>query len=117
MTTHVMTDSPAAEQNRPHLPTGPNEILHAHILGRAIRHLQTRYAAVEQDLVRSTVLAAYRELNRTARLKTYLPTLAIREAEQRLRRLDAAAGGPLGDQGTTDTAGHTAVITAIPIAA
>lgn len=114
MTTHVMTQttSSAAAQGsatRPvgrhvapdpagngmdgALPTGANHILHAHVLGRAIRDLQTTYAALEPDVVRSTVNAAYRELDRTARLKTYLPTLAIREAEDRLRRLAACPAG------------------------
>lgn len=114
MTTHVMTQTtssaeaqrsaarpvgrhatPAAAGNGMDgaLPTEANHILHAHVLGRAIRGLQARYAALEPDVVRSTVNAAYRELDRTARLKTYLPTLAIREAEDRLRRLAANPAG------------------------
>ncbi|MEV4899953.1 hypothetical protein AB0K08_01255 [Citricoccus sp. NPDC055426] len=112
MTTHVMTQTtssaaaqrsaarPAGHHSAPApagngmdgaLPTGANHILHAHVLGRAVRGLQATYAALEPDLIRSTVNTAYRELDRTARLKTFLPTLAIREAEDRLRRL---AAGP-----------------------
>ena len=112
MTTHVMNQTSAAAQRsarRPtagnglggSLPTGSNRILHAHVLGRAVRHLQAQYATLEQDLVRSTVHAAYRELDRTARLKTFLPTLAVREAGERLRRLADAAGSPLPAHGTT----------------
>ncbi|MGM7669688.1 three-helix bundle dimerization domain-containing protein [Microbacterium sp. A93] len=85
----ALAPAPAGNGMNGALPTGANHILHAHVLGRAIRALQARYADLEPDVVRSTVNAAYRELDRTARLKTYLPTLGIRQAEDHLRRLAA----------------------------
>lgn len=124
MTTHVMTQTtasaaaqrsaarpagrhaastPASNSMNGALPIGVNHILHAHVLGRAIQHLQSKYAAMEQDVVRATVNAAYRELNQTARLKTYLPTLAIRRAEDRLRELAAGTACP-ADPGVMSTA-------------
>lgn len=108
MTTHVMTQQsqPTAAQARPvgrraapapagngldgSLPTGANHLLQARVLARAAERLQTTYAALEPEVVRSTVNAAYRELDRTARLKTYLPALAVRRAEDTLRGLAAA---------------------------
>lgn len=84
------------------LPTGANHILHARVLARATQHLQAKYAALEPETVRSTVSTAYRELNRTARLKTYLPTLAAHRAEDTLRGLAAgAAEGVTHHEGTT----------------
>ncbi|WMY78649.1 three-helix bundle dimerization domain-containing protein [Citricoccus sp. I39-566] len=121
MTTHVMTEysRSTADQARPagrhaapapagngldgSLPTGPNHILHARVLARATQRLQTKYAALEQEVVRSAVSAAYRELDRTARLKTYLPTLAVHRAENTLRGLAAGvAEGVTHREGLTE---------------
>ncbi|GAA1659622.1 hypothetical protein GCM10010977_07930 [Citricoccus zhacaiensis] len=118
MTTHVMTENLATEAEtrsartagrhamapaagngmNGSLPTGANQIVHAHVLSRGVTDLQTKFAPVlDGGLIRRTVHAAYRELNRTARLKTYLPTLALNQAETRLREIadrTAAAGTP-----------------------
>lgn len=89
------------------LPTGANHILHARVLTRATQRLQAKYAALEPETVRSTVNTAYRELNRTARLKTYLPTLAIHRAEQTLRALATGAA-----EGVTHREGMTGAVPA-----
>ncbi|GAA1127728.1 three-helix bundle dimerization domain-containing protein [Citricoccus alkalitolerans] len=118
MTTHVMTENLATEATTRSartagrhamapatgngmngaLPTGANQIVHARVLSRGVDALQAKFAQVLDDgLIRRTVHAAYRELNRTARLKTYLPTLALNRAETRLREIadrTAAAGTP-----------------------
>lgn len=91
------------------LPTGANHILHARVLARATRRLQSKYAALEPETVRSTVNSAYRDLNRTARLKTYLPTLAAHRAEEALRVLAAGAA-----EGVTH---HEGMTEAVPAAA
>ncbi|WP_313816601.1 three-helix bundle dimerization domain-containing protein [Citricoccus sp.] len=116
MTTDVMTENPAtkAETRAARaagrhamapaagngmdgaLPTGANQIVHAHVLSRGVTDLQATFAQVlDGDLIRRTVHASYRELNRTARLKTYLPTLALNQAESHLREIAArtAAAG------------------------
>ncbi|REE04385.1 hypothetical protein LG293_04770 [Citricoccus nitrophenolicus] len=118
MTTHVMTENLATEAEirsartagrhamapatsngmNGALPTGANQIVHARVLSRGVADLQAKFAQVlDGGLIRRTVHAAYRELNRTARLKTYLPTLALSQAETRLREIadrTAAAGAP-----------------------
>lgn len=130
MTTHVMTQTtssgaaqssatrtagrhvaPAGNGNgmNGELPTGANHILHTRVLNRAIQALESTYAAVDPATVRSAVHAAYRELNRTARLKTYLPTLALRQAEDHLRRLAAPA--------TAHPTEHGGMIQTVPAAA
>ena len=117
MTTHVMTENLATEAEirsartagrhamapatsngmNGALPTGANQIIHARVLSRGVTDLQAKFTQVDGGLIRRTVHAAYRELNRTARLKTYLPTLALNQAETRLRQIadrTAAAGTP-----------------------
>ncbi|QCU79071.1 hypothetical protein E7744_13720 [Citricoccus sp. SGAir0253] len=117
MTSHVMTDPrPAGRQEgaagaprrgmRGGLPTGPNHIVHAHVLGRATDRLLVQYGDVlAEDLVRGTVQQAYRELEATARLHTFLPVLAARVAEDRLRRLarEARTAAPATGAATTAT--------------
>ncbi len=118
MTTHVMTENQATEaESRSRrtagrhamtpstgngmdgaLPTGANQIVHAHVLSRGVADLQAKFAQVlDGGVIHRTVHAAYRELDRAARLKTYLPTLALNQAETRLRGIadrTAAAGTP-----------------------
>jgi hypothetical protein len=108
MTTHAVTEtavatdrdpqpsrrratSPAAGNGLPGgLPTEANHIVHAHVLARTIQRLQAKYSpTLDGELIRHTVISAYRTLNQTARLKTYLPVIAARHAEDRLRAVAA----------------------------
>lgn len=80
--------TPAARPAPSGLPTGPNDVLHARVLSRCVERLAGRYGSdLPADLIRRTVQAAYRELDSTARLKTFLPVLAANLAEERLRTL------------------------------
>lgn len=103
MTTHVMThDRPnsrhattaAAARNgmAGGLPTGANDIVHSHVLNRCAERLQVKYGNdLESGLIRRTVQQAYRELEASARLKTFLPITAANLAEDRLRELASEA--------------------------
>lgn len=74
------------------LPTGPNDALHARVLSRCVEDLAGKYGSdLPAGLIRRTVQSAYRELDATARLKTYLPVLAANLAEERLRTLTRQA--------------------------
>ncbi|NUL47401.1 hypothetical protein F7P69_19665 [Cellulosimicrobium funkei] len=94
---HAMTPATGNGMNGA-LPTGANQITHARVLSRGVADLQSTFAQVlDGGLVRRTVHAAYRELDRTARLKTYMPVLALNLAETRLRQIadrTAAASTP-----------------------
>lgn len=103
MTTHVMThDRPSGRNTTTAvaarngmaggLPTGANDIVHSHVLGRITQSLNVKYGSdLEADLIRRTVQKAYRELEASARLKTFLPVTAARVAEDRLRELARGA--------------------------
>lgn len=101
MTTHVMThDGPigryataAGRNGMPGgLPTGANDIIHSRVLSRCVERLHVKYGSeVEIGLIRRTVQSAYRELEASARLQTFLPLTAAHLAENRLRELAAAA--------------------------
>jgi hypothetical protein len=127
MTTHVMTHerpfgrqatSAVAARNglAGGLPTGANDIVHSRVLSRCVQRLDVKYGSdLETGLIRRTVQSAYRELEASARLKTFLPVTAANLAESRLRELarEARAGratasptrhGATGD----DPAGATA---------
>ncbi|MCY1159017.1 MAG: hypothetical protein MOP51_2041 [Citricoccus sp.] len=103
MTTHVMTDdrpsgrhltTAVAARNgmAGGLPTGANDIIHARVLNRAVQRLNVKYGSdLEAGLIRRTVQRAYRELEASARLKTFLPVTAANLAENRLRELARAA--------------------------
>ncbi|MDI3329479.1 MAG: hypothetical protein QJR09_01940 [Micrococcus sp.] len=99
MTTHVMiNDRPSGRHASTAvaagngmtggLPTGANDIVHARVLSRCVDRLQVKYGTdVEADVIRRTVQRTYRELEASARLKTFLPVTAARLAENRLREL------------------------------
>lgn len=103
MTTHVMTDdrpsgrhltTAVAARNgmAGGLPTGANDIVHARVLDRAVQRLNVTYGSdLEAGLIRRTVQKAYRELEASARLRTFLPVTAAHLAENRLRELARAA--------------------------
>jgi len=106
MTTHVMTDdrpigrqttSAVATRNgmAGGLPTGANDIVHSRVLSRCVQRLEAKYGSdLAAGLIRRTVQKAYRELEASARLKTFLPVTAANLAENRLRELarEARAG-------------------------
>jgi hypothetical protein len=115
MTTHVMThDRPIGRHTTTAvaarngmtggLPTGANDILHSRVLNRTVQRLNVKYGSdLEAGLIRRTVQKAYRELEASARLKTFLPVTAANLAENRLRELARAA-----------RAGHATVAPARP---
>jgi hypothetical protein len=103
MTTHVMTDgrpigrqttSTVAARNgmAGGLPTGANDVAHSRVLSRCVQRLEVKYGSdLEAGLIRRTVQKAYRELEASARLKTFLPVTAANLAENRLRELASQA--------------------------
>jgi hypothetical protein len=106
MTTHVMThDRPNGRHTTTAvatrngmaggLPTGANDILHSRVLNRIVQRLHVKYGSdLEAGLIRRTVQGAYRELEASARLKTFLPVTAANLAENRLREsISEARGG------------------------
>jgi hypothetical protein len=57
-----------------------------------VQRLNVKYGSdLEAGLIRRTVQRAYRELEASARLKTFLPVTATNLAENRLRELARAA--------------------------
>ncbi|MBB5750495.1 three-helix bundle dimerization domain-containing protein [Micrococcus sp. TA1] len=103
MTTHVMTDdrpigrhltTTVAARNGMGggLPTGANDIVHSRVLDRAVQRLTVTYGSdLEPGLIRRTVQRTYRELEASARVKTFLPATAVHLAENRLRELARTA--------------------------
>jgi hypothetical protein len=77
------------------LPTGANDIVHSRVLSRCVQRLDAKYGSdLEAGLIRRTVQKVYRELEASARLKTFLPVTAANLAENRVRELarEARAG-------------------------
>ncbi len=109
MTTHVMTDdqpegrhafTAVAQRNGMPggLPTDANHTVHASVLARCVQRLNVKYGGeLGSDLVRRTVQAAYRELEASARVQTFLPMTAAHVAENRLRALARASRASLAD--------------------
>lgn len=65
----------------------------AEVVGRIADDLAERYAKVlAPEIVRETVQAAYAELSETARVRTFLPTLAGRYAEDQIKAKAIALG-------------------------
>jgi hypothetical protein len=126
MTTHVMThDRPISRHMTTAvaarngmaggLPTGANDIVHSRVLNRTVQRLNVKYGSdLEAGLIRRTVQKAYRELDSSARLKTFLPVTAANLAENRLRELireartgRATAAPPRSATTAVSTAGTT----------
>jgi hypothetical protein len=106
MTTHVMTHERPIGRHATNavaarngmaggLPTGANDIVHSRVLSRCVQRLDVKYGSdLGSGLIRRTVQQACRELEASARLKTFLPVTAANLAESRLRELarEARAG-------------------------
>jgi hypothetical protein len=106
MTTHVMTHERPIGRHATNavaarngmaggLPTGANDVVHSRVLSRCVERLTVKYGSdLEAGLIRRTVQQAYRELEASARLRTFLPLTAANLAESRLRGLagEARAG-------------------------
>ena len=69
-----------------HLPTAPSPLMQRHVLKRVEETLLRRFeGTVTAETVRSTVREVVTDLKRGARITTFLPALAEREAARRLQ--------------------------------
>lgn len=75
------------------LNTGGNPVVQNHVMERVIDELIEKYGELlDHGKIRVTALNAYGELDRTARLKTFLPTHAARLADDHLHAYAVAEG-------------------------
>ena len=91
-TDHTTGPATGAEEPRG-LNTGGNPIVQNHVMERVIEELAQKWGELlDHGRIRTTALAAYQELDRTARIKTFLPTHAARLGDDRLHAYAVAEG-------------------------
>ncbi len=91
-TDHTTGPATGAEEPRG-LNTGGNPIVQNHVMERVIEELTQKWGELlDHGRIRTTALAAYQELDRTARIKTFLPTHAARLGDDRLHAYAVAEG-------------------------
>ena len=91
-TDHTTGPATGAEEPRG-LNTGGNPIVQNHVMERVIAELAQKWGELlDHGRIRTTALAAYQELDRTARIKTFLPTHAARLGDDRLHAYAVAEG-------------------------
>ena len=93
-TTDQNTGQPqvGAEESRG-LDTGGNPIVQNHVMERVVAELTEKWGELlDHGRIRATALEAYQEMDRTARIKTFLPTHAARLGDDRLHAYAVAEG-------------------------
>lgn len=73
--------------------TAPDSTLDTHVLHRSAEHLAERYAGIfTPEMVERYVFESYATLGRTAKVRTYLATISVRFANDRLHALAQSMG-------------------------
>ena len=85
---------PQTEAEEPRgLNTGGNPIVQNHVMERVVEELTEKWGELlDHGRIRATALEAYQEMDRTARIKTFLPTHAARLGDDRLHAYAVAEG-------------------------
>ncbi|MDO2934124.1 arsenate reductase ArsC [Paeniglutamicibacter sulfureus] len=73
--------------------TAPDSTMDTHVLHRSAGHLSERYAGIfAPEMVERYVFESYATLGRTAKVRTYLATISVRFADDRLHALAQSMG-------------------------